>query len=225
LVNFGPGCGFWGARTRCVGCVTVGEDCWLWTGGLGAWQGVSNDARCPGAIWAELIGDGRPLLLFTGCACVAVGCCLVLSATGNFCRHDIPFLGMTPRQLAPSTMRIVHFMFHDGVVRRCTRWTSALLYCGWRNSPAPRRRWACGVPGQGVSGLRQFPGFIGYGYLDSCTVSPQSGCCSATHRHGADIFLFAPSSHPPCTLSPAVKVALGSSFGLGRGCCGDGPWA
>src|ERR1700730_8289723 len=75
---------------------------------------ASEDDRGFTRAW---MGEGRPLLLFTGLYLVLAGAfALFLSATGHFLPHDIQFLGMTADQLcALHECRIVHFMFHDRV--------------------------------------------------------------------------------------------------------------
>src|SRR5471032_2588785 len=64
-----------------------------------------------------LIGDGRPLLLFTGLVlALAGGFTLFQSITGEFLPQDVAYLGMTARDLCGlDQCRIVHFMFHDRV--------------------------------------------------------------------------------------------------------------
>lgn len=68
-------------------------------------------------ILQALIGDGRPLLIFTGLSLVlSGGFAIFLSATGRFLPHDIQFLGMTTDRLCGiNQCRIVHFMFYDRV--------------------------------------------------------------------------------------------------------------
>jgi hypothetical protein len=65
----------------------------------------------------ELIGDGRPLITFTGLVLGLSGLfALFLSATQHFLPHDVAFLGITPDLLCSiNECRIVHFMFHDRV--------------------------------------------------------------------------------------------------------------
>ncbi len=47
-----------------------------------------------------LLGDGRPLLIFTGLSLVLSGAfALFLASTGHFLPHDIQFLGMSAEQL------------------------------------------------------------------------------------------------------------------------------
>ncbi len=68
-------------------------------------------------LFAALVGDGRPLITFTGLALGLSGMfALFLSATRHFLPHDVAFLGMTPDSLCSiSECRVVHFMFHDRV--------------------------------------------------------------------------------------------------------------
>src|SRR5262245_37204269 len=68
-------------------------------------------------LFAELIGDGRPLITFTAVMLGLSGLfALFLSATRHFLPHDVAFLGMTPDSLCSiNECRVVHFMFHDRV--------------------------------------------------------------------------------------------------------------
>lgn len=77
---------------------------------------TSNDPDNRGLLEA-LIGDGRPLLIFTGlCLLLADGFALFLSATRHFLPHDVQFLGMTAEQLCGiQNCRVVYFMVHDRV--------------------------------------------------------------------------------------------------------------
>src|SRR5947209_5743673 len=76
-----------------------------------------REAPDPRGLFAALIGDGRPPLLFSGlvlilCAAFA----LFQSATRHFLPHDVEYLGMTAKDLCRiDQCRIVHFMFHDRV--------------------------------------------------------------------------------------------------------------
>ena len=49
-------------------------------------------------LFQAMVGDGRPLLLFTGVALVlAGGFAIFQSATGQFLPHDVEYLGMTAK--------------------------------------------------------------------------------------------------------------------------------
>src|SRR2546430_17711195 len=73
-----------------------------------------DDSR---GFFSALVGDGRPLLAFTGLALILSGAFpLFQSATGHFLPHDGQFLGMTAQDLCRlDQRRIVHFMFVDRV--------------------------------------------------------------------------------------------------------------
>src|ERR1700683_1822094 len=78
---------------------------------------MSDLDRQDEGIFQALLGDGRPILIFTGLSLVlSGGFALFLSATGRFFPQDVQFLGMTAEQLCSiDACRIVHFMFHDRV--------------------------------------------------------------------------------------------------------------
>ncbi|HEY2584569.1 MAG TPA: hypothetical protein VGI81_02245, partial [Tepidisphaeraceae bacterium] len=67
--------------------------------------------------FSALLGDGRPLLAFSGLALIlSGGFAIFQSATGQFLPQDVAFLGMTAQDLCRMDgCRIVHFMFHDRV--------------------------------------------------------------------------------------------------------------
>ena len=73
-----------------------------------------NSQQSPSFVGA-LIGDGRPLIIFTALALVFSGIgAIFLSVTGHFLPHDVEFLGMQPAALCElNQCRIVHFMIHD----------------------------------------------------------------------------------------------------------------
>jgi hypothetical protein len=85
---------------------------------------------------SALIGDGRPLLVFTGLALILAGAfALFLSASQHFLPHDVQFLRMTAEQLCGiQSCRIVYFMFRElsrvsrlwifGYVARCRDYLS-----------------------------------------------------------------------------------------------------
>lgn len=118
-----------------------------------------------------LIGDGRPVLTFTGLALAACGgFALFQSATGHFLPHDVEFLGMDARALcAIRQCRIVHFMFHDRVAFGGVLIAVGLLYAWLAEFPLragePWAWWTFAV--SGACGFASFLTYIGYGYLDT----------------------------------------------------------
>jgi hypothetical protein len=68
-------------------------------------------------LFAAAIGDGRPLVIFTGLCLLLAGCFVLFqSATKHFLPHDIAYLGMSAEELCSrNECRIVHFMIHDRV--------------------------------------------------------------------------------------------------------------
>jgi hypothetical protein len=118
-----------------------------------------------------LIGDGRPLLLFTGLVlCLAGGFALFQSATGEFLPQDVAYLGMTARDLcALDQCRIVHFMFHDRVAFGGSLISLGSLYLWLAEFPLNERHawawWLFFI--SGVAGFSTFLAYRGYGYLDT----------------------------------------------------------
>ncbi len=118
-----------------------------------------------------LIGDGRPLLMFTGLSLVlAGGFALFLVATGHFLPHDTQFLGMTPEQLCTiNDCRIVKFMIHDRASFGGALIALGLLYMWLVEFPLRRAEiWAWWVFAlSGLLGFGSFLAYLGYGYLDT----------------------------------------------------------
>jgi len=118
-----------------------------------------------------LIGDGRPVLTFTGLALAACGAfALFQSVTGHFLPHDVAFLGMDARALcALQGCRIVHFMFHDRVAFGGVLIAVGLLYAWLAEFPLRSgQRWAWrAFAWSGGCGFASFLTYIGYGYLDT----------------------------------------------------------
>lgn len=118
-----------------------------------------------------LLGDGRPLLLFSGvCLLLSGGFALFQSATGHFLPHDIAFLGMMPEELcAINECRIVHFMIHDRVSFGGTLLTIGALYMWLAEFPLRAgQAWAWWVLAvSGLLGFGSFLAYLGYGYLDT----------------------------------------------------------
>jgi hypothetical protein len=170
-----------------------------------------------------LLGDGRPLLIFTGLSLVLSGSfALFLSASGHFLPHDIQFLGMTESELcALSQCRVVHFMFHDRVAFGGAIMAVGLLYMWMAEFPLRHgEAWAWWLfVLSGVVGFGSFLAYLGYGYLDTW--------------HGFATLLLLPffiaglaRSHNllarPASIAslfrPASAVRWRSSFGVGRLC-------
>src|SRR5258707_8506009 len=168
-----------------------------------------------------LIGDGRPLLLFSALCLVLSGLfALFLSATAHFLPHDVQFLGMTPGQLcAINECRIVHFMFHDRVSFGGVLIAIGTLYLWLAEFPLRHRQaWAWWLfLASGVLGFGSFLAYLGYGYLDTWHGVATLGLlpCFVLGLARTFFLLLGPVI-PPCLLRPAVKIPWASSFGLGR---------
>jgi MFS family permease len=122
-------------------------------------------------IISALVGDGRPLLIFTGLVLVMSGAfAIFLSANHHFLPHDVQFLGMTAEQLCGiQSCRIVYFMFHDRVAFGGALISVGALYMWLAEFPLRERRaWAWWVfVISGLSGFGSFLAYLGYGYLDT----------------------------------------------------------
>ncbi|MEM7344324.1 MAG: hypothetical protein AAF485_08765 [Chloroflexota bacterium] len=177
-----------------------------------------NDQR---GIFETVIGDGRPLLLFTGLSLVLAGAfALFLAATGQFLPHDAEYLGLSAEELCRFTgCRIVAFMIHDRVAFGGSLISIGVLYMWLAEFPLRQGEgWAWWTfLLSGAIGFGSFLAYLGYGYLDTW--------------HGvATLFLF------PCFVvglsksyrliqtsprisdlrSPAVHVSWRSAEGIGR---------
>lgn len=180
-----------------------------------------NRGRDDKGLVQALLGDGRPLLTFTGLSLVLAGAfALFLSATGHFLPHDVQFLGFTPEQLCSiKDCRIVYFMFHDRVAFGGALISIGALYMWLAEFPLRQgEAWAWWLfVVAGISGFGSFLAYLGYGYLDTW--------------HGiATLFLlplfilglarFYPFVNPPNSprslLRPGVKVSWRTAFGVGR---------
>ena len=118
-----------------------------------------------------LIGDGRPLISFTGlCLALSGAFALFQSATGHFLPHDTEFLQMLPAELCSiNECRIVHFMFHDRVSFGGALIAIAVLYLWLAEFPlSAGEAWAWWtLAASGVVGFGSFLTYLGYGYLDT----------------------------------------------------------
>ena len=170
-----------------------------------------------------LIGDGRPLLIFSGLALIlSGGFALFISANGQFLPHDVDYLGMTAAQLCEiRDCRVVHFMFHDRVSFGGALIAVGSLYMWMAAFPLRRgEAWAWWLfVVSGIAGFGSFLAYLGYGYLDTW--------------HGSATLLLLPCfivglirSHAlvvePGSLrslfTPSVRVPWRSRFGIGRLC-------
>jgi hypothetical protein len=170
-----------------------------------------------------LIGDGRPLLVFTGLCLVLSGLfALFLSVTRHFLPHDVQFLGMMPDQLcAINECRIVHFMFHDRVSFGGAVIAIGILYLWLAEFPLRHRQawswWLFTL--SGMLGFSSFLAYLGYGYLDTWHGIATLGLLPCLVFGLVRSFsLLSPPVGPQCLFRAAVKVPWASPFGIGRGC-------
>lgn len=118
-----------------------------------------------------LVGDGRPLIVFTGlCLALSGGFAIFQAATGHFLPHDVSFLGMSaPDLCSVNECRIVHFMIHDRVSFGGGLIAIAVLYLWLATFPlGAGESWAWWtLAASGVTGFGSFLTYLGYGYLDT----------------------------------------------------------
>jgi hypothetical protein len=118
-----------------------------------------------------ILGDGRPLLGFTGIALLMSGLFAIFqSATGHFLPHDEAWLGMSAEELcAVNGCRIVHFMIHDRVAFGGVVTVIGAIYLWLVCFPLRRREaWAWWtLLLSGVEGFGSFLLYLGHGYLDT----------------------------------------------------------
>ncbi len=174
-------------------------------------------------LFQVLIGDGRPLLLFTGLSIVlAGGFALFLAVTGHFLPHDIQFLGMTAEQLcAFNDCRIVRFMIHDRTAFGGALMSIGLLYMWLAAFPLRRGEawvWWLFVL-TGLLGFGSFLAYLGYGYLDTWhgTATLLLLPCFVLGLVRSAALLPRPL-RPQALLEPVVPLAWNSRFALGRLC-------
>jgi hypothetical protein len=122
-------------------------------------------------IFAALLNDGRPPLLFTGLALIlSGGFAIFTAATGQFLPQDTQFLGMTATELcALHQCRVVHFMIHDRVAWGGSLIAVGALYMWLAEFPLRRKEpWAWWLfVLTGTVGFGSFLAYLGYGYLDT----------------------------------------------------------
>ena len=171
--------------------------------------------------FGALVGDGRPLLTFTGLSLVLSGAfALFLAATGHFLPHDIQFLGMTADELCSiRDCRVVLFMFHDRVAFGGSLIAIGSLYLWLAEFPLSRGEawswWLFAL--SGAVGFGSFLAYLGYGYLDTW--------------HGVSTLFLLPlfvaglvrsrtllsePKGPATLLKPSVGGDWRSRFGVGR---------
>ena len=118
-----------------------------------------------------IIGDGRPLLVFTGLILALSGLFVIAqSLSGYFLPHDTEFIGLTAAQLWDyNEGKINLFMFHDRVAFGGSIIAVGVLYMWLAEFPL-----RCGQPWawylflvSGIVGFGSFLTYLGYGYLDS----------------------------------------------------------
>lgn len=180
----------------------------------------SNDIYKRGFI-AALIGDGRPLLIFTGLSLVLTGVFfLFISATHHFLPHDVQFLGMTAEELCRiQNCRVVYFMFHDRVSFGGALIAMGALYIWLTEFPLRNREaWAWWLfLVTGVVGFASFLAYLGYGYLDTWHGAATLGLIPFFLAGLIRSFkLISASGNLRSLTRQAVQIPWRSRFGIGR---------
>ncbi len=188
---------------------------------------MSQDSR---GFFAAVVGDGRPLITFTGiCLALSGAFALFQSATGHFLPHDTEFLRMTADDLCSiNECRVVHFMVHDRVSFGGSLIAIAVMYVWLAEFPLKSREaWAWWLLLlSGIVGFGSFLTYLGYGYLDSwhgaatlallpCFVS---GLWLSRPRVDPEIHMVAADISWRSVLWPGCRANWRSTDGLGRGC-------
>jgi MFS family permease len=170
---------------------------------------------------AALIGDGRPLLIFTGLSLVLTGVFfLFLSATHHFLPHDVHFLGMTAEELCRiQNCRVVYFMFHDRVSFGGALIAIGSLYIWLTEFPLRNREawawWLLLVTG--LVGFASFLAYLGYGYLDTWHGAATLGLIPFFIAGLVTSFkLISSPGNLRSLTKQSVRVPWRSPFGIGR---------
>jgi hypothetical protein len=179
-----------------------------------------HDSR---SFFGALIGDGRPLLSFTGlCLALSGVFALFLSATGHFLPHDVQFLGMAPDELCSiNECRIVHFMFHDRVSFGGAILAIGVLYLWLAEFPLRHGEvWSWWVfAASGILGFGSFLAYLGYGYLDTWHGLATLALLPCFVLGLTRAFFHLPRpAEPQALFRPSVRVPWTTAFGIGRGC-------
>lgn len=173
--------------------------------------------------FSALLGDGRPVLAFSGLALIlSGGFAIFQSATGQFLPQDVAFLGMTAQDLCRlDGCRIVHFMFHDRVSFGGSIIAVGALYLWLAEFPLREgQAWAWWLfLISGVVGFGSFLTYLGYGYLDTwhAVATLLLLTCFALGLARSFAALRGPRSIRTL-LVPGPSVPWQSAFGCGRAC-------
>ena len=123
------------------------------------------------SLFEILVGDGRPLLTFTGLVLVMSGLFVIVqSLSGHFLPHDSEFIGLTANELwVYNEGRINLFMFHDRVAFGGSIIAVGFLYLWLASVPLKQREpWSWYLfLFSGIIGFGSFLTYLGYGYLDT----------------------------------------------------------
>ncbi|HMH44039.1 MAG TPA: hypothetical protein VK557_11190 [Pyrinomonadaceae bacterium] len=168
-----------------------------------------------------LIGDGRPLLIFTGlCLVLAGGFALFLSVTRQFLPHDVQFLGMTAEQLCGiQNCRVAYFMFHDRVSFGGALIAIGSLYLWLAEFPLREgQAWAWWLfVVSSAAGFASFLSYLGYGYLDTwhgiATVLLIPFFIGGLIKSRA---LIQPPANIGALMKPPANIRWRSQLGIGR---------
>lgn len=185
---------------------------------------MSERTDDPGFL-ATLMGDGRPLISFTGLVLILAGAfALFQSMTGQFLPHDVEYLGMTAKQLCSvNGCKIVHFMFHDRVSFGGVLIAIGAIYLWLAAFPLrDREPWAWWLLAfSGIEGFGSFLAYLGYGYLDTwhgvATIALLPFLIGGLWRLYPTL---RKPNHPRLLLKPYAPVDWRSQTGIGRVCIG-----
>jgi hypothetical protein len=172
-------------------------------------------------LFAELIGDGRPLINLTAVMLGFSGLfALFLSANKHFLPHDVAFLGMTPDSLCSiNECRVVHFMFHDRVSFGGSLIAIATLYLWLAAFPLREKQawawWLLLV--SALIGFGSFLCYLGYGYLDTWHGVATLALLPVFILGMVNVYFnLRPVGSIWSSMCPAVWPSWRSAYGLGR---------